>query len=143
VLIVEKKKARRECEVQTELRKATERAKHDHDMAILKARKLKAVASAKLDAIEQSVDDKDTAIRKLNVKDKDTSERTRTWLGDQSQVINDNNSEELRDLYEQKETITNLPTKYHPENPVFYREVTEPQDINIDPLRCNTVSTQS
>ena len=130
VLISEKEKARRECEAQDELRKATERAKYDHDMAILKARKLKAVANAKLDAIEQSVDGKDTAIRKLNVKHEDTSKRTRTWLGDQRQVINDNNSEELSDLYEQKETITNLPTKYHPENPVFHRKVTESQDNN-------------
>ena len=130
VLIAEKEKARRECEAQDELRKATERAKYDHDMAILKARKLKAVANVKLDAIEQSVDSKDTAIRKLNVKHEDTSKRTRTWLGDQRQVINDNNSEELSDLYEQKETITNLPTNYHPENPVFHRKVAESQDNN-------------
>ena len=84
VLIAEKEKARKECEAQDELRKATERVKHDHDMAILKARTLKTVASAKLDAIEQPVDDENIAIRKQTVKHEDASERTQMWLGDQN-----------------------------------------------------------
>ena len=126
MLIPEKEKARKQHEAQDELRKATEREKHDHDMAIFKARKLKAVASAKLDAIEQSVDDENIAIRRQTVKHEDASERTRTWLGDQSQVNIDHNSEERSNLYEQKEP--NLSTKYHRQSPVFHREVTGPQD---------------
>ena len=58
--------------------------KHDHDVAVLKAKKLAAVANAKVGAIGQAVGVEDLAMTSpLNIKHEDSNERTRTWLGDE------------------------------------------------------------
>ena len=97
LLIAEKERVRKEREGKDELRRSTEKAKHDHDIAVLKAKKLAAVANAKLSAIEQAVGVEDLAMTSpLNSKHEDCNERTRTWLGDQQQVITDKMNEELK-----------------------------------------------
>ena len=58
--MAEKEKARKRQQAQEELQRTTGQAQHEHDMAILKARRLEAVAKAKLDAIDYSMDKRDT-----------------------------------------------------------------------------------
>ena len=58
--MAEKENARKRQQAQEELQRATGQAQHEHDMAILKARRLEAVAKAKLDAIDYSMDKRDT-----------------------------------------------------------------------------------
>ena len=89
LLLAEKEKSRKEREAQEELRKATETAKYEHDVAVLKAKKLEAVASTKLDAIEQSVEGEDLLTRtsSFKLKHENPSERTRAWISDQEQIV--------------------------------------------------------
>ena len=88
LLLAEKEKSRKEREAQEELRRATETAKYEHDVAVLKAKKLEAVASAKLDAIEQSVEGEDLLTRtsSFKLKHENPSERTRAWISDHEQI---------------------------------------------------------
>ena len=55
MLMAEKENARKR-HLQEMLQRATAQAHHEHDMAILKARKLEVVAKAKLDAIDYSIE---------------------------------------------------------------------------------------
>ena len=56
MLLAEKENARKRQQAQKELQRATAQAQHEHDMAILKARRLEAVAKGKLDAINYSME---------------------------------------------------------------------------------------
>ena len=97
LLIAEKERVRKEREGKDELRRSTEKAKHDHDIAVLKAKKLAAVANAKLSAIEQAVGVEDLAMTSpLNSMHEDCNERTWRWLSDQQQVIAEKMNEELK-----------------------------------------------
>ena len=101
LLIAKKERVRKEREAKDELRRLTKKAKHDHDIAVLKAKKLAAVANAKLGAIEQAVRVEDLAMTSpLNNKHEDSKERTWTWLGDQQQVITDKINGETKQLQE-------------------------------------------
>ena len=117
--IAEKERVRKEHEAKDELRRSTEKAKHDHDIAVLKTKKLAVVANAKLGAIEQAVGVKDLAMTSpLNSKHEDSNERTRTWLADQHQVIADKMNEGLKQLQEQatpdgKEFLIGDTTTHH------------------------------
>ena len=92
-----------------------------------------AVANAKLGAIEQAVGVEDLAMTSpLNIKHEDSNERTRTWLGDQQQVITDKMNEELKQLQEQatpdrKEFLIGDTTTHH-RSSAFHGGATGPHD---------------
>ena len=101
ILIARRINERKQLEAEEKHRKGAEKARYEHDLAILKAQKLEAIAKAKLDAIEQSILDDDMSSQKSayfvkSHTDSDIKEeRTAAWLGDLP-----------RDLIQTTQTIT-------------------------------------
>ncbi|CAB4017795.1 Hypothetical predicted protein [Paramuricea clavata] len=85
-LMAEKESEKKQREAEREFHREQMRAQHERDMAILAAEKRKAVADAKLKAIEQSIREEDTTsilAEQLGVED--ARSRTQSWVNAQHQ----------------------------------------------------------
>ncbi len=113
------------------MERATAQAQHEHNIAILKARKLEAVAKAKLDAIEQEENVSPlTSWRSSSV----SSKRTQEWV--QSQPLYHNEAGKNVDLEDaEKVVVYSTPhTGCHPQRPVLpqtrdVHETQQPVDV--------------
>ena len=88
-LMAEKESEKKQREAEQEFHREQMRARHERDMAILAAEKRKAVADAKLKAIEQSIREEDTTsilAEQLGVED--ARSRTQSWVNTQHQPNN-------------------------------------------------------
>jgi hypothetical protein len=88
-LMAEKESEKKQREAELEFHREHMRAQHERDMAILAAEKRKAVADAKLKAIEQSIREEDTTsilAKQLGVED--AKSRTQSWVNTQHQPNN-------------------------------------------------------
>jgi hypothetical protein len=85
VMIAERENERRQKEAEEERNRAAARAQHERDMAVLAAKRKKAAAEAKLEAIEQSINEERTFSNKSG--DDRSSElsrlRTKIWIQNQ------------------------------------------------------------
>lgn len=90
LLMAERENARKLTEADEERRRAAARAQHDHDMAVLAAKKLTAVAKAKLDSIEQSIlgeEEGSFSFKSREKVDVTSERRTEAWLQNQRQNV--------------------------------------------------------
>ena len=120
MLMAEGENARKLQQAQEELKRAKAQAQHDHDMAILKARKLEAVAKAKLDAIEQSIEEEENILPSTSWRSSPaSSKRTQEWV--QSQPLYHNEAEERIDQEDaEKVMVYSTPhTGSRPQRPVL------------------------
>ena len=120
LFMAEKENTRRRQQAQEELERATAQAQHEHDMAILKARKLEAVAKAKLDAIEQSIEQEENVSPLTSWRSSSaSSKRTQEWV--QSQPLYHNEAGKNIDLEDaEKVVVYSIPhTGCRPQRPVL------------------------
>lgn len=82
ILIAEKGNGRRQLEAEEDRRREQQRAQHDRDLAVLAANKTAAMADAKLNAIEQVIQEEErTPVLLENSHDFiDSKSRTKTWV---------------------------------------------------------------
>ena len=122
------------------MRRATETAKYEHDVAVLKAKKLEAVASAKLDAIEQSVEGEDLLTRtsSFKLKHENPSERTRAWISDQEQIVMSEDTEiDKKQIHVKEPGLDKEITNPCHQSPIFPRKNNKFQEnkFKINPLK--------
>ena len=97
-LMAEKESEKRQRDAEEEFHREQRRAQYERDMAILAAEKRKAVAHAKLKAIEQSILEEETPTPlPVELGAEDTRSRTQSWVNAQEQHTTPTRSK-LRDL---------------------------------------------
>ena len=88
IMIARKINERKQLETDEGHRRLTERAEHEHELAILKAKKTEAMAKAKLAAIEQPISDDEKCSQrsldgvKTHIATETKRQRTEAWLSD-------------------------------------------------------------
>lgn len=122
LLIAQIENTRRQREAEDERSRAASKAEHDHEIAVLKAKKITAVANAKLNAIEQSILDEEKLSIHSAVGGENSSKsnkRTYAWVENQRQDRNmtATNRENVINPYatvslENRRELIDIPLKY-------------------------------
>jgi hypothetical protein len=89
VLIAERENERKQLEAEEEQDRIAARAQHERDMAVLAATKRKASAEAKLEAIEQSINEEMSSSNKSGEDERYSVMsrlRTKAWIQDQQNI---------------------------------------------------------
>ena len=83
-LMAEKESERKQREAEEEFHREQNRAQHALHMALLESEKKKAVANAKLQAVEQSIrEEETTSIIQQQFESEDSTFRTQSWINSQ------------------------------------------------------------